>query len=53
MQNVLGSLRLRADTTLGKGHVGGYAGVEVVAHHNHIKELGLRIDAVGERRVGR
>ena len=31
----------------------GTFGIEVVTDHDHVEELGLRVDAVGQRRVGR
>ncbi len=43
-------LRLGTHAALGEGHVGRNLGIEVVAHHDHVEELGLRVDA--ERRVG-
>jgi hypothetical protein len=42
-----------ADPALGEGNIGGDVGAKVVTHHDHVVELRLRIDAVGERWVGR
>ena len=53
MEYVLGGLRLGAHTAVGKGHVRGDLGVEVVTHHNHVEQLGLRVNAERQRGVCR
>ena len=53
VQDVLGGNRFLADAALGKRDVFRDAGVEVMAHHQHVQMLVERVDGVGPRRVGR
>ena len=53
VQHVLGGDGLAADAAFGEGQVLGDAGVEVVAHHQHVEVLVDRVHGVGHGRVGR
>ena len=53
MQHILRRLRTWAYSALGKRHIRRDARVEIVAHHNHIEELRLRVYTVRQRGVGR
>ena len=53
MEYVFSCLRLRTHAALCECHVGGNQRVEVVAYHDHVEELSLRVDAEGQCRVGR
>ena len=52
VEKVLGGDRFRADAGFGKGDVFGNAGVEVVAHHEHVEVLVDGIDGEGSGGVG-
>ena len=49
VQYVFGRNRLLADAAFGKGQIFGNAGVQVVAHHQHVDMLVQRVDGVGAR----
>ena len=51
MQDVFGSDRFFADAAFGKGEVFCYAGIEVMANHQHVHMLVERVDRVGSRGV--
>ena len=53
LQHVLGSDGFRAHPAFCERHVGWHVGVEVVAHHDHVEQLCLAVDAIGQGRVGR
>jgi hypothetical protein len=53
VQDVFGGDRLAPDAALGEGHVLGDAGVEVMAHHQHVEVLVQRVDGERPRRIGR
>ena len=53
MQHVFGGDGLGANTALGKRDVRRDGRIQVVAHHDHVEQLGLRVDAVGQRRIRR
>jgi hypothetical protein len=52
VQDVFGGDGLLADAAFGKGQVFGNAGIEVVAHHEHVHMLVQRVVRVGHGGVG-
>jgi hypothetical protein len=52
VQNVLGGDGFAANAALGKGHVLGQAGIEMMADHEHVEVLVNSVDGVGTGRVG-
>ena len=52
LQHVFGCDGFRTNPAFGKRYVGRHVRVEVVTDHDHVEQLGLAVDAIGQGRVG-